>query len=73
MERPYWTNEEILAEVQELNLTQVANFGVDRLVHATGSGVTLLCLGHGNINNDTVCELCYCIITINIISAVHLF
>ena len=54
MERPYWRNEEVLAEVQGLNLTQVVDFGINRLVHATDSGVTLLCLGHGNVNASTV-------------------
>ena len=54
MERPYWTNEEILTELQGLNLTELVDFGIDRLVHATGSGVTLLCLGHGNVDATTV-------------------
>ena len=54
MERPYWRNEEVLTELRGLNLTQLVDFGIDRLVHATGSGVTLLCLAHGNIDAATV-------------------
>ena len=54
MERPYWRNEEILAQLQGLNLSQVVDFGIDQLLHATGSGTTLLCLGHGNVNATTV-------------------
>ena len=53
MERPYWRNEEILAEVQGLDLTQVVNFGIDQLLN--GSGTTLLCFGHGNLDATTVC------------------
>ena len=64
MERPYWRNEEILAEVQELELLQVVDFGLETLIHATGASTTLLCLAHGNINDATVRELCYCIIII---------
>jgi secreted Zn-dependent insulinase-like peptidase len=51
MERPYWTNEEVLTELRGLNLTELVDFGIDRLV---GSGTTLLCLAHGNINATTV-------------------
>ena len=54
MERPYWRNEAVLTELRGLNLTRLVDFGIDRLVHATGSGVTLLCLAHGNINATTV-------------------
>ena len=66
MERPYWRNEEILAEVQELELPQVVDFGLGTLIHATGASTTLLCLAHGNINDTTVRELCYCIIIITL-------
>ena len=52
MERPYWTNEDILTELQGLNLTQVVDFGVNQLL--SGSGTTLLCFGHGNIDATTV-------------------
>ena len=54
MEHPYWRNEEILVEVQGLNLTQVVDFGIDRLILAIGSSTTLLCLAHGNIDAATV-------------------
>ena len=54
MERPFWRNEEILTELQELNLTQIVDFGIDQLIDATGSGTTLLCLAHGNIDAVTV-------------------
>ena len=55
MERPYWTNEEILAELEGLSLTQVVDFGSGQLL--TGSGTTLLCFGHGNVDEMevTVC------------------
>lgn len=53
MERPYWRNEEILAEVQGLDLTQVVDFGIEQLLN--GSGTTLLCFGHGNVDAMTVC------------------
>ena len=53
MERPYWRNEEILAEVQGLDLTQVVNFGTEQLLN--GSGTTLLCFGHGNVDATMVC------------------
>ena len=52
MERPYWRNKEILTELQGLNMTQVVDFGIDQLLN--GSGTTLLCLAHGNINAMTV-------------------
>ena len=51
MERPYWTNEEVLTELQGLNLTELVDFGIDRLI---SSGTTLLCFAHGNIDADTV-------------------
>ena len=54
MERPYWTNEEVLTELRGLNLTELVDFGIDRLIQPTGSSTTLLCLGHGNINATTV-------------------
>ena len=53
MERPFWRNEEILVEVQGLNLTQVVDFGIDELLD--GSGTTLLCFGHGNVDVMMVC------------------
>ena len=52
MERPYWTNEEVLAELVKLNITEVVNFGINELLH--GSGTRLLCLAHGNVNDDKV-------------------
>ena len=51
MERPYWTNEEVLTELRGLNLTELVDFGIDRLI---SSGTTLLCFAHGNIDADTV-------------------
>lgn len=51
MERPYWRNEEVLAEVEGLNVTQVVNFGIE-LLH--GAGTRLLCLAHGNVDQDQV-------------------
>ena len=57
MERPYWRNEEVLTELQGLNLTQVVDFGIDKLLQATGLGTTLLCLAHGNVDATTaVCS-----------------
>ena len=55
MERPYWTNEEILDELVGLNFTEVLDFGIDTLLH--GAGTRLLCLAHGNIDDDTVIDL----------------
>lgn len=52
MEHPYWTNEEVLTELLGLNLTELVNFGSQQLL--TGSGTTLLCLAHGNVNEDEV-------------------
>ena len=52
MEHPFWTNEEILAELQGLNVTELVNFGSGQLL--TGSGTTLLCFVHGNVNEDKV-------------------
>ena len=52
MERPYWTNEEVLSELLGLNLTELVNFGSRQLL--TGSGTTLLCLAHGNVIEDEV-------------------
>ena len=54
MERPYWTNEEILDELVGLNFTEVLDFGTGTLV---GTGTRLLCLAHGNIDDDTVMDL----------------
>ena len=53
MEHPYWRNEEILAEVQGLDLIQVVDFGIEQLLN--GSGTTLLCFGHGNVDAMMVC------------------
>ena len=52
MERPFWQNEEILMELLGLNLTELVDFGSHQLL--TGSGTTLLCLIHGNVNEDKV-------------------
>ena len=52
MVRPYWTNEEILAELEQLNITQVINFGIDKLLN--GYGTRLLCLAHGNVDQNQV-------------------
>ena len=52
MERPYWTNEEVLAELVKLNITQVVDFGINELLQ--GSGTSLLCLAHGNVNDVQV-------------------
>ena len=52
MVRPYWTNEEVLAELEGLNLTQVVDFGINELL--IGSGTRLLCLAHGNVDQDQV-------------------
>ena len=52
MVRPYWTNEEILAELEQLNMTQVINFGIDKLLN--GYGTRLLCLAHGNVDQNQV-------------------
>lgn len=55
MERPYWRNEEVLAEIKGLNFTQVIDFGVDQLIQ--GSGTTLLCFTHGNVNETQVINM----------------
>ena len=52
MEHPYWRNEEVLAEVEGLNVTQVINFGIDELLK--GAGTRLLCLAHGNVDQKQV-------------------
>ena len=63
MERPYWRNEEILAELEGLNITEVINFGIDQLLmdpgtgqRNTDSGTTLLCFVHGNVDDTQVCS-----------------
>ena len=53
MERPFWRNEEVLMELLGLNLTELVDFGSHQLL--TGSGTTLLCLVHGNVNENEVC------------------
>ena len=54
MERPYWTNEEVLAELVGLNFTQVLDFGINELL--TGAGTRLLCLAHGNVDVNQVID-----------------
>ncbi|MCG8620685.1 MAG: hypothetical protein MJE68_01620, partial [Proteobacteria bacterium] len=48
----YWTNEEVLTELQGVDLTELVDFGSHQLL--TGSGTTLLCLAHGNVNENEV-------------------
>ena len=60
MERPYWRNEEILAELEGLNVTEVIDFGINQLLmdpdgtrpRRTDSGTTLLCFVHGNVDGN---------------------
>lgn len=60
MERPQWRNEEILAELEELDITQIIDFGIGQLLMdpmesgQTGAGTTLLCFVHGNVDKTQV-------------------
>ena len=58
MERPYWRNEDILAELKGLNISEVIEFGVGQLGAVdpqSAGGTTLLCFAHGNVDSSQVC------------------
>ena len=55
-----WRNEEILAELEGLNVSEVVDFGISQLLAdprsapSTATGTTLLCFAHGNVDNNQV-------------------
>ena len=72
MERPFWRNEEIVAELEGLNVTDVIDFGINQLLAdphtapSTATGSTLLCFAHGNVDDNQVQYYFSCIASIEL-------
>ena len=50
MERPYWTNEQLIAELEGLEHTDVVDFGLRQILN----NATLMCFAHGNVDQQNV-------------------
>lgn len=50
MERPFWTNEQVLSEMVDLCLDDVLTFASDILLR----NLSVTCLAHGNVDNTIV-------------------
>lgn len=54
MERPYWTNEQIITEMEKLDLQNVLDFADSSLL----TNLSVTCLAHGHVDSTTVSEQC---------------
>ena len=52
MERPFWTNEQIIAEMEDLTLSSVLDFAHHKLL----TQLSVTCLAHGHVDSDVVRE-----------------
>lgn len=55
LDQPYWTNEAILQNLEGLNLDAILDFGNSSLL----GDLSVVCLVHGSISDDTVSLLIY--------------
>ena len=63
LDRPYWTNEDILAALDNVEMDAILNFGNLSLLR----NMSLVCLGHGSTTDESVSQdMCVCMLHVSV-------